>query len=215
MRHLSASVVVYAVAAACFAALAWGMVQGRIQAFDQAVVGVFRTGVDQAGVIGPPWVQELGRDVTAVGSLAILGFIAVTMMGYFLIAGRRSDALRHSMTLILSVVGAFGLKHIFNRPRPDLPALARVFTPSFPSGHATISAALFVSIAILVAKGTANRAIKAYAITVSAFAVVAVGISRIYLGVHYPSDVMSGWCVGVIAVLISNEVADRRAADAH
>ncbi len=215
MSRRSASVVICAVAAACIATLAWGLVQGRIQAFDQAVLGVFRTGVDQAGVIGPPWVQELGRDITAVGSLAILGFIAATMLGYFLIAGRRRDAIRHCLTLVVSVVGAFGLKQIFNRPRPDLPALARVFTPSFPSGHATISAALFVSITILVAEGSANRAIKAYAIAVSVFAIVAVGISRIYLGVHYPSDVVSGWCVGVIAALVSNEVAGGRAADEH
>ncbi|MDB5538961.1 MAG: Membrane-associated phospholipid phosphatase, partial [Devosia sp.] len=89
-----------------------------------------------------------------------------------------------------------GLKILFNRPRPDLGAAATVFTASFPSGHATLSAVVFLTLGALLADSIQRPALKVYFIALSIVLAVIVGISRIYLGVHYPTDVIAGWALG-------------------
>ena len=94
--------------------------------------------------------------------------------------------------MLLSTV----LKISFNRPRPGVPHLARVFTPSFPSGHATLSAVTFLTLGVLLARASRDRRLKIYFVALAIFLTVAVGISRVYLGLHYPSDVLAGWSIG-------------------
>jgi undecaprenyl-diphosphatase len=89
------------------------------------------------------------------------------------------------------------LKLFYHRPRPDLvPHGMEVFTASFPSGHAMMSAIAYLTLAILMARVDRNPRVKALVLSLGVSITLLVGISRIYLGVHWPSDVVAGWCVG-------------------
>jgi undecaprenyl-diphosphatase len=89
------------------------------------------------------------------------------------------------------------LKMFYRRPRPDLvPHGMETFTASFPSGHAMLSAIAYLTLAILLARISRGRRVKAFVLTLGVVTTLLVGISRIYLGVHWPSDVLAGWCVG-------------------
>jgi undecaprenyl-diphosphatase len=89
------------------------------------------------------------------------------------------------------------LKFTFERPRPGLvPHAVRVFTTSFPSGHATLSAITYLTLGALLASLHDSVRFKVYFLSLAILLTIAVGISRIYLGVHYPTDVLAGWCIG-------------------
>ena len=94
------------------------------------------------------------------------------------------------------------LKALFDRPRPDLPAVAKVFTASFPSGHATVSAVVFLTIGVLLAEAAETTRLKAFYLGVAIFMTLVVGASRVYLGVHYPTDVLAGWMLGTAWALL-------------
>lgn len=170
------------------------MMEGDLVRFDTAVLMAFRTvGNDP---IGPAWLQETGRDVTALGSFASLGFLFAATVGYLLLIRRRGLALLMTVAVIGGVALSMALKLGFDRPRPDIPHAARVFTASFPSGHATLSAITFLTLGALLTRATPDRRIRTYVMMLAVILTVAVGISRVYLAVHYPSDVLAGWCIG-------------------
>ena len=106
--------------------------------------------------------------------------------------------------LLASVGGGLishGLKIYYARERPDLLPLADTMTPSFPSGHSVLSAVVYLSLGVLLAQIAFKRRVKAYFLTVALVLTFLVGISRIYLGVHYPTDVLAGWTVGLVWAL--------------
>jgi undecaprenyl-diphosphatase len=74
--------------------------------------------------------------------------------------------------------------------------VARVFTSSFPSGHATLAAVTYLTLGGLMASLHSSRRLKFYFIGLAIILTVAIGLSRVYLGVHYPTDVLAGWCIG-------------------
>ncbi len=180
-----------------FGQLAAEVLEGETLAFDRAVLLALREPGNPAEPIGPAWFDEAARDVTALGSFACLGMLFAAVVGYLLLRHKRATAL----LLVVSVGGgtivSTLLKYAFARPRPDvvIPA-ARVFTASFPSGHATMSAITFLTIAALLARSEAEPRLKAYMIALGILLTVLVGLSRLYLGVHYPTDVLAGWCLG-------------------
>lgn len=180
-----------------FGQLAAEVLEGETLAFDRAALLALRQPGNPAEPIGPAWFNEAARDITGLGSFACLGLLLAAVTGYLLLRGKRATAL-----LLLASVGGGTvvstlLKYAFARPRPDvvMPA-ARVFTASFPSGHATMSAITFLTIAALLARSEAEPRLKAYLITLGVTLTVLVGLSRLYLGVHYPTDVLAGWCLG-------------------
>jgi undecaprenyl-diphosphatase len=180
-----------------FVALADEVVEGGTHAFDQAVLLALRNPVDPADPLGPRWVEELMRDVTAMGSFGILAAITLAVAGFLWLQGNRG-----SMWLVLASVGGGQAlsslaKHGFDRPRPDLVPHGMVtYTASFPSGHSMMAAITYLTLAALVARVQPTHARRAYVLALAVVLVLAIGVSRVYLGVHWPTDVLAGWTAG-------------------
>ncbi|OYW86971.1 MAG: hypothetical protein B7Z22_05535 [Hyphomonas sp. 32-62-5] len=108
---------------------------------------------------------------------------------------RSAGFLVFSVTSGTALVSA--LKAGFDRPRPDLVEhLTHATSPSFPSGHAAGSALAYLTIGLLLADAQDNRRAKLFIISSALFLAVLIGCSRVYLGVHWPSDVIAGWGFG-------------------
>ncbi len=137
------------------------------------------------------------RDVTALGGIPVLTLLALLSLGWLILRHRwRSVTL-----LVLALPGGLLLntllKRGFDRPRPGLVAhLAEVDTSSFPSGHAMLSAIGFLTLGVLLASGAERRRERAYILGAAVALTLLIGSSRVYLGVHWPSDVLAGWCLG-------------------
>lgn len=179
-----------------FVLLADEVREGETQRFDDAVMEVLRAADGSGTPVGPRWLVEVARDVTALGSFIVLGSLIVIICLYLLLAGRR----RTARFLIVSVAAGAAcsslLKLFFNRPRPALHEGIQVFSASFPSGHALLSAVCYLSIGALLAEQTEDVRLRRYFIFVAALVTLFVGLSRVYLGVHYPTDVLAGWLIG-------------------
>jgi len=179
-----------------FGMVAEEVVEGDTHKLDRTVLMAFRTAGQPLDPIGPEWFEEMVRDVTALGSYAFVIIIVTAAVGYLLLMRK------YGLALLLLAAEAGGmlistlLKELFDRPRPDLEHAARVFTASFPSGHATLSAVTFLTLGALLTRVVADRKSKLYFMGIAIVLTVLVGLSRLYLGVHYPSDILAGWCVG-------------------
>ena len=197
-REIGALIAVFAGAALIlgFGLLASEVVEGDTKHFDIAILMAFRTPGSPADLLGPPWIEEMVRDVTALGSYAFIILIVAATVGYLVLVQKHALALLGIGAEFGGIIISNLLKTAFDRPRPDIEQAARVFTASFPSGHATLSAVTFLTLAALLTRTNADERVKAYFIAVAVFMTVIVGISRVYLGVHYPSDVLAGWCIG-------------------
>ena len=180
-----------------FVLLAGEVSEGDTRAFDEQILLSLRNPLDQNDPLGPPWFEEAARDVTALGSVTVLTIMTAVVVCYLLWARFRGQAL-----LVVVSVGGGGLamtllKRGFERPRPDLvPHLAYVSTASFPSGHAMLSAVVFLTLGALLAQAQARRRLGVYFLGVAIALTIGVGASRVYLGVHWPSDVVAGWSAG-------------------
>jgi undecaprenyl-diphosphatase len=180
-----------------FFALAHEVGEGSTAALDRRILLSLRDPANVADPVGPPWVEETMRDITGLGSVFTVLFITFATSAYLALSGRR----RIGLFMLAAVVGgellSTVLKVFYQRPRPDLvPHGMEVFTASFPSGHATMSAIAYLTLATLVARVDRNRGVKALVLALGVGTTVLVGVSRIYLGVHWPSDVLAGWCIG-------------------
>lgn len=179
-----------------FGLLADEVVEGETLVFDRAVLLWFRSPGDVAVPIGPLWLQEAVRDVTSLGSFAVLTIVTLIAVVQLLLSGRRAVAAYVGSAVLSGTAISSVLKALFDRPRPDIPGAPHVFTSSFPSGHATLSGVVFLTIAAVLAATTESRRLKAFYLGVGVFLTFIVGMSRIYEGVHYPTDVMAGWMIG-------------------
>ena len=185
------------------AACTWAFVQladevreGEATSFDTAILLGLRNPADPSDPIGPGWFEEVARDVTALGSMTILVGMTLAAAGYLWLAGKR-----HSVALLVSVGSGIAVstlfKRGFDRPRPDLvPHATEVYTASFPSGHAMMAAVTYLTLAAMLARVQPTRALKVYLFALAAFITALVGLSRVYLGVHWPTDVLAGWTAG-------------------
>ena len=180
-----------------FGHIAEEVIEGDATKFDQTILLFFRSVDDLSDPIGPSWVEEMARDVTALGSYVVLSIVVCAVTIYLLMAGQRAAAFWIFAAVVGGVLLSNALKLVFERPRPDIVAhAARVFTPSFPSGHATLSAITYLTLGALLAGLHESLRFKLYFLGLAILLTIAVGISRIYLGVHYPTDVLAGWCIG-------------------
>ncbi len=179
--------------------LADDVIDGQTQEVDVAILMALREGSDADNPIGPPWVEEMMRDFTSLGGTGILTLIVVSITLYYLIQGRYKEML----VLVIAVVGAYLLsfyfKGLFNRPRPQfVPDSEYIYSASFPSGHALLSAATYLTLGGILAQLFQRYRVKAFVLILALFIMVLVGFSRMYLGVHYPTDVLAGWLIGTI-----------------
>jgi undecaprenyl-diphosphatase len=150
--------------------------------------------------LGPDWFREAMRDVSALGSMSVLIGTAIVVALGWTIGGRMRDAARLVAVMVASIALNTAAKAIIARPRPDLfEAATQVFTNSFPSAHAMVSASLAVA---LVAGIRKPRAYRLYLTGIAILLTGLIGISRIYLGVHWPSDVIAGWALGLACAII-------------
>ena len=166
-------------------------------ALDARVLRALRRSADPLAPAGPAWLQEAARDITSLGSVVVLLIITFSIVGYLFLTHRPGVASLMLMAVVGGLVLNSLLKFAFARPRPDLfTHLTRVFTTSFPSEHATLSAITYLTIGALLARAYPTFPVDFYFLSLAAFLTLVVGISRIYLAVHYPTDILAGWCVG-------------------
>jgi undecaprenyl-diphosphatase len=177
--------------------------EGDTRAFDRAILYALRTPGDPQRPIGPDWLNTSAVDVTSLGSATVLGIIVILVCGLFLSFRRWREAL----VLLLASGGGLVitdlLKDLFQRDRP--PAILHAvpaINASFPSGHATLSATVFLTLGALIAHFAERRRVRVYALTAAVILSLAVGCSRVYLGVHWPTDVLAGWCLGAAWALL-------------
>jgi len=164
---------------------------------------------------GPRWVQDAGRDITALGGITVLALVVLAVAGYLLLTRRRG-----MLTLVVAAtLGALllttGLKHVIDRPRPPLRHEGViVYTTSFPSGHSALSACIYLTLGGLLGRASRRRTIEFYFLFLAATLTFLIGCSRVYLGAHFPTDVLAGWTVGlvwaIVCWLVARELQRRR-----
>lgn len=186
-----------------FALIAEEVVEGDVHAFDEAILLAFRTPGDTADPIGPAWLEIVMRDITSLGSTTVLALITAIVVGFLITDGKRAAAL----FLVAATAGGGALSYLlklgFDRPRPDLVAhLVDVHTLSFPSGHAMGAAVTYLTLGAIIVRTESRRRVKAYVLAVATGLTLLIGLSRIYLGVHWPTDVLAGWCAGSAWALV-------------
>lgn len=185
-----------------FVELAEDVLEEDTRAFDHWLLDALRHPEDPAWPRGPRWLVEIGRDITALGSSVVLALVTATVAG-FLLLQRKYGAMW--FVLITSVSGGLLsrlLKEFFARERPDPVPCIWVSSPSFPSGHAMLSAVVYLALGILLARIEPRPLLKVYYLSVTMALTFLVGTSRVYLGVHYPTDVLAGWTVGLVWALL-------------
>lgn len=193
---------------ASFAILGSEVLEGETEAFDRWVLVSLRHAGDPATPVGPAWLVRAMVDFTSLGGVAVLTLVTLCAVG-FLIASRKPAL---ALFVLASVGGgamvSSALKSLFLRPRPQLVEhLVPVNSASFPSGHAMNSAVVYLTLAALLARSMADWRIRAYLLFVSMVLVVLIGITRVYAGVHWPTDVLAGWAVGASWAILCSLVA--------
>jgi undecaprenyl-diphosphatase len=191
-----------------FIAVAYGVREGSTKPLDEGLLRALRNADDPKKPLGPAWLAEAGRDLTALGGVADLCLMTSAVAGYLLIS-RKYGAL--SLLLVATLGGLLlstVLKDLFDRPRPAVvPHLSYVNSASFPSGHSMLSAVIYLTLGSLLARLVVQRRLKAYFLGVALLLCFLVGVSRVYLGVHYPTDVLAGWSAGLAWALLCGLVA--------
>lgn len=180
-----------------FVALADEVIEGDTHSIDESLLLALRNPADLSDPIGPGWVEEMGRDFTALGGVGVLVLITLGALGYLLLARHYRAALFASIAVPGGILLSTVMKLGFDRPRPDLvPHEAMVYTASFPSGHSMMSAVTYLTLAALLIRVQPALRLKAYLLILAILLTLLVGISRVYLGVHWPTDVLAGWTAG-------------------
>src|SRR5689334_14555268 len=214
LRLLSVGVIVFS-AIWGFLAVMGEVREGETMKVDSTILLAFRHAGALATPIGPRWLQEAARDTTALGGTLVLTLVVVLSTALLWLHNRRAQAL----TFVGAVIGgdllAEAIKLLVGRARPELvPHLDLVYSSSFPSGHSAMSPIVYFTLAGLVAAGEGRRAQKALLIATAVALVLSIGVSRVYLGVHWPTDVLAGWALGtavaVVATLALHLVAPHR-----
>ncbi len=180
-----------------FLEIAGEVAEDETSQVDSRIILLLREPGDLNDPIGSRSFEEAVRDVTALGGTTLV--VMVTLVAVLAFAAHRKFA--HAAVMGAAVLAAWAstdlTKLLYGRPRPDLvPHASYVYSHSFPSGHSSLAAAAYLTLAVLASSLTQRRSAKALAYLMAVAVLMAVGFSRVYLGVHWPSDVLAGWCLG-------------------
>ena len=187
-------------------------------AFDTEILLAFREPGQPNNPIGPPWLEGAVRDITSLGSASVLVLITAAVIIYLLLVRRWGTALFMFVAVAGGQVLSSLLKFGIDRPRPELVShLVNETSLSFPSGHAMLSAVTYLTLGSLAARFLHGRTTKIYVLALAVLTTLLVGVSRIYLGVHWPSDVLAGWCAGfawaMLCWLVARALQRRKVVD--
>jgi undecaprenyl-diphosphatase len=208
LRWLSALAGAFGVSLVCLVGFAWvayGVETGSLSGFDRFVIRLVQ------GTETEPLTKAM-EAVSLIGSTKPVTAIALTIMAILFFAlGHRKELILFVIALVGSTVLNSVLKNLFERERPSLHRLVEVAGYSFPSGHSMAAISLYGATAYLLWRHIANRTGRALLIAAAAIVVAAIGFSRIYLGVHYPSDVLGAYLISGCWLAVSIGVFRRLA----
>lgn len=187
------------------------VLEGDTQTIDRRLLLMLREPGHPADPIGSRSFEESMRDMTALGGFTFLTLLTITATVALILHGKTKRAAVFLATILAADVSSEILKHVYGRPRPDLvPHGSYVYSASFPSGHSTMAAATYLTLATILASLEPSRTAKALCYAIALGLMVMVGFSRVYLGVHWPSDVLAGWSLGagwaLLAWIVLNHV---------
>ena len=173
------------------------VVEGELHEIDTAILLALRTPGNPADPLGPGWLQEMGRDITALGGTLVTTLATLAAAGFLALQGKRRAAVFVTVAIFSGTILGWLLKFGFDRPRPDLvPHGSIVSSSSFPSGHSMTAAIVYLTLAAVLIRVQTRRPLQLYLLSLALLITIAVGVSRVYLGVHWPSDVLAGWTAG-------------------
>ena len=176
--------------------------------FDEAILLALRDAPDDP--IGPPGLTAAVMHISALGSGAVTGLIVLFATLFFVVSKHYRYALLMLACSVGTLVGMAVLKDVYERERPTV--VTHIDPPgghSFPSGHSMISAALYMTLAVLIARTLKTRRQRVFVVAAGATMMMLIGITRLYLGVHYPTDVLAGWTAGLLWALLCGLIVER------
>jgi undecaprenyl-diphosphatase len=180
-----------------FLALADDIQEQETMEVDERILLALRNPADYSDPLGPGWLEEMGRDFTALGGVGVLTLLTLATCLYLLLVDRARAAVFTVAAIGSGWLVSNALKMGFDRPRPDLvPHGSIVYTASFPSGHAMMSAVTYLTLAVLLGRAVPSWRLRLFFLLSALFLTTLAGVSRVYLGVHWPTDVVAGWAVG-------------------
>ena len=181
-----------------FLKLSSEVVEGETQTIDAKIVRALRKADDPSKPIGPAWMEGVLDDLTALGGPTVLSLVILSVTGYLLLQTKYRTALFVFVAAASGDIVNYAIKGVFSRARPTVvPHLREAFTTSFPSGHAMESAIVYLTLAAMLMRIVTGRVTKADLLGLALFVTFLVGVSRVCLGVHYPTDVIGGWIIGL------------------
>ena len=193
-----------------FLGIADEVMEGDTVRLDERILLAMRVQGNPEQSIGPDWMQEAFRDFTGLGGTGVLGLLGLATLAYLWLMGMRRAALHLIVAIVGGLLVSLALKAGFHRPRPDLVSHgSMVYTSSFPSGHSMLSAIVYLTGGAMLALLHRRRMVRLYILACAVLATALVGISRVYLGVHWPTDVLAGWAIGAAWAALCWLIAQR------
>lgn len=192
-KSAAAAVVLFFIGMLVFTSSAFAIQSADVKNIDTAILSYLKGSNEDA-----LWLKIFMEEITSLGSTSVIFLVSFIMILYFLLIKRRVAAL-----IIFAASTGGGiinilLKSVFQRERPiAIESFFKVDSLSFPSGHSTMSVAVYLSLAAVLAGIYKGKSIRYYFIFVGVFLTIIIGYSRVYLSVHYPIDVFAGWAVGI------------------
>jgi undecaprenyl-diphosphatase len=186
-----------------FIKITTGMLEGNTREFDEWLLRSLRDPAQPDIPIGPLWLRDVALELTVLGSRTVVVVVLIVALGY-LVLDRKYGA------MVFVTVAAMGggllslaMKSLISRARPQIiPPLVSATSPSFPSGHSMIAAVSYLALGALLARFAARKRVRTYCIVVPLVLSLLIGCTRVYLGVHYPTDVLAGWAGGLAWALV-------------
>jgi len=185
-----------------FAALADEVMEGGTRKLDRTLLLALRRPSDLQP-LGPPALLNAARDITALGGPTVLTLLTAAVSLFLALDGKKHMALFVCGSIGSGLLLSNLLKDSFDRPRPDIvPHEVYAASYSFPSGHSMLSALTYLTLGAILARSHEHKLLKAYFLVTAVFLTVLIGVTRVYLGVHWPTDVLAGWTAGAVWALL-------------